>query len=407
MLTVEKARNIITENLKLLDIQQVKLQETSGRVLAEDITALFPMPRFDNSAMDGFAVRAADIAGAGKDNPVSLKMVGGVSAGDPGDLVLKPGECVQCMTGAPIPEGADAVVMVEDTSGYDSSGTVKIYLEAYPGKHIRRKGEEISEGDVLIQKKTKITPAEMGTLATFGYKQVQVYRSPRVALIGTGDELVKPGRPLKPGQIYNSNLFVFSDLAKRLGAKVIIDDIVADDPKALHTCLSQALMECDVVISSGGVSMGRHDYVRKIFMELGVSEHFWRVAQKPGKPLFFGTTADTLIFGLPGNPVSSFIGFMEWVWPAIEKMMGITASRTIPAILADQFPRERVKTRFLFGRAWWDEGHLVCASSLKVGSHMLSSSLDANCIISSEPGDKPLQPGEMVQIRILPWKSIP
>ena len=153
--------------------------------------------------------------------------------------------------------------------------------------------------------------------------------------------------------------------------------------------------------------MGRHDYVREIFMELRVKEHLWQVAQKPGKPLFFGTTADTLIFGLPGNPVSSFIGFMEWVWPALEKMMGVTVSGTIPAVLAEPFPRESVKTRFLFGRAWREEDRLVCAPSSKVGSHMLSSSLDANCIIGSEPGDGPLAAGEHAQVRMLPWKSIP
>ena len=406
MIAVGKARNIIAENLKLLDVQQIKLQESAGRVLAEDIPELYPMPRFDNSAKDGFAVRAANTADARKDNPVTLKMIGGVSAGDPGDLILEPGECAQCMTGAPIPQGADAVVMVEDTSGYDSGGTVQIYLETYPGKHIRKKGEEISEGDVLIQKKTRITPAELGTLATFGYRQIQVYRSPRVALMATGDELVKPGRPLQPGQIYNSNLFVFADLAKRVGAEIAMDEIVADDPQALHAFLSQALTECDVVISSGGVSMGRHEYVREIFLELGVREHLWQVAQKPGKPLFFGTTTDTLLFGLPGTPVSSFIGFMEWVWPALEKMMGVTVSGTIPAVLAEAFPREPVKTRFLFGRAWWEEDRLACAPSSKVGSHMLSSSLDANCIIGSGPGDEPLVPGEQVQVRLLPWNSI-
>ena len=407
MITVEEARNIVAENLKVLDIQQSKLQESAGRVLSEDIPALFPMPRFDNSAMDGFAVRAVDTADAEKDNAVTLKMIGGVSAGDPGDLVLKPGECAQCMTGAPIPQGADAVVMVEDTSGYDSGGTVQIYLEAYPGKHIRRKGEEISEGDILIRKKTRITPAEMGTLATFGYRQVQVYRNPRVALMATGDELVKPGQRLQPGQIYNSNLFVFGDLAKRVGAEITMEEIVADDTQALHAFLSQALAECDVVISSGGVSMGRHDYVREIFVELGVKEHLWQVAQKPGKPLFFGTTADTLIFGLPGNPVSSFIGFMEWVWPALEKMMGVTVSGTIPAILAEPFPREPVKTRFLFGQTWLKDGKLVCRPSVKTGSHMLSSSLDANCIIRCGPGDGLLATGEKVQVRMLPWKPIP
>jgi len=406
MISVKKARDIISKQLKIMDTYKINLDESTGRVLAENISAPFPMPRFDNSAMDGFAVKADDIAKAKQDNPITLKMVGGVSAGDPGDIVVGQGECAQCMTGAPIPDGADAVVMVEDTSGYNSDSEVQIFIDSYSGKHIRKKGEEIAKGDLLISKNIKITPAELGTLATFGYREILVYRCPRVALMATGNELVKPGQDLKAGQIYNSNLYVFSDLVKRVGAEIVLDEIIEDNPQALREFLSKALTECDVIISSGGVSMGTHDYVREIFMELGVKQHLWKVAQKPGKPLFFGTNPDTLIFGLPGNPVSSFIGFMEWVWPILEKMMGLTVSETIRAVLADSFPREPVKTRFLFGRAWWEEDYLVCSPSIRVGSHMLSSSLDANCIISCGPGDDHLSPGDRVNIRMLPWKSI-
>jgi molybdopterin molybdotransferase len=161
-----------------------------------------------------------------------------------------------------------------------------------------------------------------------------------------------------------------------------------------------------VIISSGGVSMGRFDYVRDVFMELGVNEHFWKVAQKPGKPLFFGTGNDTLIFGLPGNPVSSYIGFMEWVWPILETMMGIPVPKPTTGILTESFPREKVKYRYLFGRAWLEDGKLVCKPSTKIGSHMLSSSLEANCILGSEQGKNLLQPGDEIYVNILPWKNI-
>ena len=186
----------------------------------------------------------------------------------------------------------------------------------------------------------------------------------------------------------------------------MMHETIADDPNALKLFLSRALKECDVIISSGGVSMGKYDYVREIFSELGVEEHFWKVSQKPGKPLFFGTNSDTLIFGLPGNPVSCFIGFMEWVWPVLNMIMGGRDQELIPAILTTTFPRDRYKTRFLFGKAWFQEGHLVCAPSSKVGSHMLSSSLNANCIIRTDPGDSHLSAGRSVQLRILPWKPI-
>ena len=251
-----------------------------------------------------------------------------------------------------------------------------------------------------------ITPAELGTMATFGYGEAQVYRNPRIALFATGDELVEPGRRLEPGEIYNSNLFVLSDLTTEQGANIMMHETIADDPNALKLFLSRALKECDVIISSGGVSMGKYDYVREIFSELGVEEHFWKVSQKPGKPLFFGTNSDTLIFGLPGNPVSCFIGFMEWVWPVLNMIMGGRDQELIPAILTTTFPRDRYKTRFLFGKAWFQEGHLVCAPSSKVGSHMLSSSLNANCIIRTDPGDSHLSAGRSVQLRILPWKPI-
>ena len=406
MISVKEASKIIDDHISIVPQEKVSINVAEGRVLAQDIVASFPQPRFNNSAMDGFAVRASDTKGASKNNPVSLMMVGVVSAGSPGDVAVGPGQCAQCMTGAPIPQGADAMVMVEYSSGYESGPEVQMYTEVQAGQHIRRVGEEIESGEVLVNNGSSITTAELGTMATFGYKDIQVYRKSRLGIFATGDELVEPGNDLLPGQIYNSNLYVFEDLVRRAGAEVTLKSVIKDDQASLKTFLTDAFYSCDMIISSGGVSMGRFDYVRDVLMELNVMEHFWRVAQKPGKPLFFGSREKALIFGLPGNPVSAFIGFMEYVWPVLEIMSGKSGSSTLSAVLDESFPREKEKTRYLFGNTWSENGQLICAPSKKVGSHMLTSSLKANCIIIAEPGDKPLKKGDQIRVRLLPWKTI-
>ena len=406
MISLQEAKSIINNNTFELQSERVHLTLAGNRVLGQDVVASFPSPQFDNSAMDGFAVRSRDTKGASPENPVTLTMVSISSAGTPSNVSLNPGECIQCMTGAKIPDGADAIIMVEDSSGFSDSGTVQIMIEAIPGKHIRNMGEEIKEGEILIQKGTTATPSEIGTCATFGYGELVVSKKPNIAIFGTGDELIEPGKNLGEGQIYNSNLYVFKELVDRAGGEVVMQDVIKDDKDSLREFLSRALETCDVIISSGGVSMGRYDYVRDVFIELGVVEHFWKVAQKPGKPLFFGTGNSTLIFGLPGNPVSSYIGFMEWVWPVLETMMGKKESKKVTGILKKPFPREKVKYRFLFGDAWIENGQLVCQPSTKVGSHMLSSSLQANCILGTMQGNNPLQPGEPIEVNMLPWKFI-
>ena len=406
MISLQEAKSIISNNTFELESERVYLTLAGNRVLGQDVVASFPSPQFDNSAMDGFAVRSRDTKGASPENPVTLTMVSISSAGTPSNVSLNPGECIQCMTGAKIPDGADAIIMVEDSSGFSDSGTVQIMIETFAGKHIRKMGEEIKEGETLIQKGTTATPSEIGTCATFGYGELVVSKKPNIAIFGTGDELIEPGKNLGEGQIYNSNLYVFKELVDRAGGEVVMQDVIKDDKDSLREFLSRALETCDVIISSGGVSMGRYDYVRDVFIELGVVEHFWKVAQKPGKPLFFGTGNSTLIFGLPGNPVSSYIGFMEWVWPVLETMMGKKESKKVTGILKKPFPREKVKYRFLFGDAWIENGQLVCQPSTKVGSHMLSSSLQANCILGTMQGNNPLQPGEPIEVNMLPWKFI-
>ena len=405
MITVDKAKLIIEKYINILDIEKIELKNSGNRVLAEDILANFPSPLFDNSAMDGFAVRSSDLSGAKHSSPIQLKLIGISSAGSPTDIIVREGQCVQCMTGAKIPAGADSIIMVENTSGFDNN-VVQFFSETSIGNNIRKKGEEVEKGTTLILKGTRITPSEIGILATFGYGSVSVYKRPKIAIFGTGDELVEPGNDLDHGQIYNSNLYVFSELVKKSGSELIIKKVIKDDKDSLKTFLNTALEECNIIISSGGVSMGKHDYVRDVFIELGVKEQFWKVAQKPGKPLFFGTRNSSLIFGLPGNPVSSYIGFMIWVWPVLIQMMGESEDLSVTAILREKFPLENQKHRYLFGKAWYEENTLVCKPTTKLGSHMLLSSKNANCIIEASKGDNYLELGTRVQINLLPWKII-
>lgn len=406
MISVKEAHDIIDNNTFVIDKEYISINDVTGRILAEDILASFSQPRFLNSAMDGFALRSQDTIGASNNTPILLRNIDVSSAGSPSELMINSGECIQCMTGAKIPKGADAVIMVEHTSGFSDNENIQIINQVDEGKNIRKIGEEIKKGELLIRKGTKITASELGICATFGYGELAVMRRPKVAIFATGNELIEPGEQLKEGEIYNSNLFVFSELSKILGAEVIVKKVIKDSKTSLRKFLSKALGLSDLVISSGGVSMGRYDYVREVFMDLGVKEHFWKVAQKPGKPLFFGTGKDTLIFGLPGNPVSSYIGYMEWVWPTIKYMLSKEKITLIKAILNEKFPKEKEKHRFLFGKVWSDKGKLLCKPSTKVGSHMLSSSLDANCILSSEPGEGELNIGDEISVNILPWKTI-
>ena len=406
MISLKQAKSIISENIFILKDEKVNIKQSVGRILRENIVASFPSPRFDNSAMDGFAVRAGDTKNATADKPTELKIVDISSAGTPSDITIGLGECIQCMTGAEIPKGADSIVMVEDTSGFSDNSHVKVMIPVPHGAHIRKKGEEIKKDDLLIKKGTRVTANELGTCATFGYGKLSVSKKPKISIFGTGNELVEPGEKLAKGQIYNSNLYVFKDLAEKAGSKIEMSEVIKDDKDSLKSFLSEALEVSDVIISSGGVSMGRYDYVRDVFIELGVKEHFWKVAQKPGKPLFFGTKENKLIFGLPGNPVSSFIGFMEWVWPVLITMMGEKSEKSIYGILDEPFPRERTKHRFLFGRAKYRNGKLVCHPTNRIGSHMLTSALGANCILGSDPGDGPLNPGDLIRVNLLPWKII-
>lgn len=402
MISVREAHGHIEAALSDLVAETVPLADALNRVVAQRVDAKFALPRFTNAAMDGFAVRVEDLESASEASPVRLALAGVVKAGDAADFSLEAGTCVQVMTGAPLPRGTRAVVPVEKTNGFEAD-PVEFRAAPKPRANIRYEGEEVEVGTPLIHPGARVQPAEHGVLAAFGLGEVLAYRRPRIAIYGTGDELQEPGKPLGPGQIYNSNLPVLSDLAVRVGADIHFSGVIRDDASALREFLAEALDGADVVVASGGVSMGRYDLVRDVLLELGVEDRFWKVAQKPGKPMFFGVRGRTLVFGLPGNPVSSFICFMEYLWPTMKKLQGRAPAPKVLGVLSRRFRRSSKRHRFLFGRAGSEAGVLRVEPTTRLGSHMLTSALEANCILEAPPGDRDLEAGEPILIRLLPW----
>jgi molybdopterin molybdotransferase len=319
MITVREALDLVLHDIKPLGVEQVALPSALGRVLATPMTALRDVPPFRNTAMDGYAVRAADVAAASSDQPVALRIVEVVRAGAVPRVELTAGAATKVMTGSPLPDGADAVVRIEDTR--EADGMVRILTAAAPGAHIRLPGEDMRVGQTVLTAGRALRPADIGLLASLGVAVVPVYRRPEVAILATGDELVELGQPLAPGHIVNSNAYTLAAAVEEAGAAPRILGIVPDTVDATRAAFSDAF-DSDMVLSTGGVSMGAFDVVRDALTALGVRERFWKVAQKPGKPLTFGVREATPVFGLPGNPVSSLVCFYVYVRAALRAMMG-------------------------------------------------------------------------------------
>ncbi len=319
LIELEQARGVVLERVAPLGAEPVPLREALGRFLAEDVSAAEPVPAFDNSAMDGFAVRAEDTRGAQPDAPVALRVVGESRAGHPAGAALGPGEAIGISTGAVVPDGADAVVRVEVTRSED--GRVLIEEEVDAGRDVRRAGEDIRPGETVLGEGTRLGPAELGVLASLGAAAVACRRRPRVCVLTSGDELLEPGEEMRPGGVRNSNAYSVPALAEQAGAEVVVAGPAPDDLEATRAAIEPAL-DSDVVVLCGGVSVGEHDHVKQALAELGVEESFWGVALKPGKPTWFGTRGDTLVFGLPGNPVSAMVTFVLLVGPALAVLGG-------------------------------------------------------------------------------------
>ncbi len=406
MTTVHEAHEIIAATTRLIEATvSVPLLQLRGRVLAKEVRAGFAMPRFTNAAMDGFAVRFGEIAEASDESPVVLTVSQELAAGALDVVPLEAGTCCRIMTGAPVPEGADTVVPFEQTSGFGSD-TVEFYKAPKRGANIRHAGEEVEPGTLLAASGTRITPAEIGLFATFGIAAALVRPQPCVSIITVGDELRMPGEEIEPLAIYNSNLPLLEACIEASGAIVPKTRQLPDDRLAIWEALASAIDESDIVITAGGISTGEFDFMHEALGELGVEQRFWTVAQKPGKPLYFGATASgKLVFSLPGNPVSALVCLLEYCLPALARMQGIKPARKFTAALDAPFPADRKRHRFLFGTTRIDDGALRCTLSPQTESHMLTALSSANCVVEAPPAAEPLPAGSPVTCSWLPWAN--
>jgi molybdopterin molybdotransferase len=367
MLSVDEARARVLEAVERLDLVQVLVRDSVGHALADDAIAPHPLPRFDNSAMDGYAVRAADCMSPN----ATLEVIGEVRAGDPGEIKVLPGTAARIMTGAPVPAGADSIVPVEETQ--EADGRVVVKIAAEEGRHVRPAGDDIETGTKVIPKGTEIGPGEAALLASLGLSPLSVVRRPRVGVLVTGDELVAPEEEPPPGQIRDSNSIALTALVEEAGGEVVRVQQVRDDRAATLQAFERASAEADLLVSSGGVAVGRYDFVKDVVEELGGID-MWKVAMQPGKPVVLGRVRGTSFLGLPGNPVSIHVSFEQFVRPAIRKMRGCRSllRPTIRARLAA--PIEKRPGRLHFVRVALEaraEGWI--AHPRAQGSHVQSS----------------------------------
>jgi molybdopterin molybdotransferase len=401
LVTIDEARDSILAEVAALPGESVPIERALGRVSAEEVRATNPVPPFDNSAMDGYAMRAADAASATQKTPVELPIAGESRAGHPLERPLGGGEAVAISTGASLPGGADSVVRLEDTERGD--GQVAILSAPEAGLNVRRAGEDLSKGDVAIEAGAVLGPAEIGVLASVGRAAVSCHARPTVSVIVTGDELVAPDGSLSPGQIHDTNSYAVPALAQLAGAKVISLERIADEEGAVRNALERAF-DADVTVICGGVSVGPHDHVRAALGELGVAERFWGIALKPGKPTWFGVReAGGLVFGLPGNPVSAMVTFLLLVRPALLALSALTENplRTT-AILDERYAKRPGRAHAARCRLTLADDGWHVRPTKEQGSHVLSSMLGADCLALLPTETETLEAGTRVEIELLP-----
>ncbi len=409
MIPLEHAQASVAAAIPAPVAEPTPIAESAGRVVAADVVAGDRVPPFDNSGMDGFAVVAADTAGASPDHPVRLPVVGTIAAGSPPEPAITPGQAVRIMTGAPVPPGADAVVMVERTAALEDGRAVAIEAEVGAGTAMRRAGEDVAPGDVVIAAGTVLTPAHLGVLANVGVAEVLAFRPPRVGVLSTGDELVDDGRPLAPGQIRESNRPMLLALAAEAGCRPVDLGTIRDDETAITEAVEAAASGCDAVISSGGVSMGDFDLVKVVLDRIG--EMRWmQIAIKPAKPFAFGTVGGTPVFGLPGNPVSSMVSFELLARPALRSMAGhppAGRSRPLVRAIAPDGLRRRADGKVHYVRVVLslpaspsDQGGFLVRPVSAQGSHQLTATAGANGLAVLADG-LGVEPGGAVEVLVL------
>ena len=400
MISVEKALQTILARFYPLPLEKLNILAAQSRVIGEDIIAGRNIPPADNSAMDGYAVRHTDTANAAAENPVILKIIEDIPAGKVPRKKLNKGEAARIMTGAIIPCGADAVIRQEDTR--KNGQNVSIFVSAEKGRDIRFAGEDVKKGELVIPRSTLLRPAQIGMLASLGHSLVSVYRRPHVAIMATGDELVNIHKDPPAGKIINSNSYALAAQVLACGGVPIMMGITRDKKSALLKKFKKAL-RADLIISSGGVSVGDFDFVKDVMGEMGNSMHFWQVAMRPGKPLAFGAIESVPLFGLPGNPVSVMVSFEQFVRPCLLKMQGHTKlfHPTIKAISKQEIKKNAGIKHFIRAIVRKEKDKYIAVTTGEQGSGILKSMVLANALIVVEENDTFIKKGAEVKVQLL------
>jgi molybdopterin molybdotransferase len=393
---------VVLARVKPLPPFEQPLMDALGLVLCEDIVSSVDLPSFDNSAMDGYAVRAADLAGASQEHPVTLPVTGEIAAGRSKPIVVTPGTAVRIMTGAPMPRGADSVVPVEWTDG----GTASVRITQKPGlgNSVRRMAEDLSAGTTVLERDIVLGPRQIAVLAAVGRARVMVRPRARVVVVSTGAELREPGTGLSDGQIYDSNSYTLAAAARQAGAVVYRVGIVDDDPKQIMDTLSDQLVRADLVITTGGVSKGAYDVVKEVLTKLGTID-FPEVAMQPGKPQGFGVMGEdeVAIFTLPGNPVSAYVSFEVFVRPALRKLMGAMpySHQAVTGILLDGFSSPPGRRQFVRAAATSSDEGWMASTVGGHGSHLLGGLSRSNALIVVPEDVTSVRAGDQVELWLL------
>ncbi len=404
MISYREAQQQIAQNIPAPIEERVSALAALGCVVSRDVCSPLSLPIFDNSAMDGFVLRSEDTETATPERPVRLKISDVIRAGDTRPIRWVSGEAHRILTGAPVPVDADTVLPTEKSEVIKDMLIVRAPLA--PGRHIRAQAEEIQKGQCVIPKGSVVHPATVGILASLGTLKVWVYRKPRVSLVATGTELVEPGKPLSRGKIYDSNSSMIKAALLEMRLHPVFTKRLADQPKNIKEALRHALPASDVVILTGGVSTGSTDFVRPILEELSVQTIFWKVSQKPGKPIYLGRRGQTLVFGLPGNPAAVFTCFYEYVYPAVRRFMGYArpylASQEIP--VDESIEADPEKSLFLKVKVERRDGASIVTPLYGQASHMISSLQEATGLLVV-PSGRSVEKGEKVLVHSLPYRG--
>lgn len=399
-IALEEALEILNKNTKALKSEVVSIKDSLKRVLYGDVKSMINNPPFNKSVFDGYAFKSEDSKGTSKENPIELKIVDEIFAGDFSEIEIKSGEAIRIMTGAPIPVGADCVLKQEETERHGD--LVKIFKEMKANENISFMGEDIKIGETLIKKGKRLDYADLGIMASSGISEVIVYKKPRVSIISTGDEVCDINSTLKPGKIYDSNLYSLSGRIEELGYNVLSMEHVGDNILKIGEAIEKAFEKSDIVFTTGGASVGEKDLMQKVSESIGFEKLFWKIKIKPGSAVVCSKREEKILISLSGNPNAALTTFELLGKPVLKKLEGKEENINIKrekGILMDSFNKKSPQRRFLRGNVIYDEkGAKVYITQIKSGNGILSSLLNANCLIEIEKGNEGLNRGEVVNI---------